>query len=128
MLAPDALTPMLDPAAAPGRTAATFLLQSEQMLHEDEHEAEYRPRLEKSRRTGKPMEIDRRGRPIIPRWPLMSGVLPFLFSRGVPVVLARYFRRSRSERSLVLGNWHRNGGRDGGAFAGMCLLRQSAVR
>ena len=44
-----------------------------------------RPALEKSRRTGKPMEIDVRGRPIMPRWPLLTGILPFLFSSGVPV-------------------------------------------
>ena len=31
------------------------------------------------------MEIDVRGRPILPRWPLSSGILPFLFTSGVLV-------------------------------------------
>ncbi len=31
------------------------------------------------------MEIDHRGRPIMPRWPLITGVLPFLFTPGVGV-------------------------------------------
>jgi hypothetical protein len=56
------------------------------MLHDDRFEDEYRRAKEKSERTGKPMEIDHRGRPLMPRWPLVSGVLPFLVSRGVPIV------------------------------------------
>ncbi len=85
VLASDATTPQLDPAADPGERPYVPAPVGK-MLHEEEHEDEYRRALEKSQRTGKPMEIDHRGRPIMPRWPLVSGVLPFLFSRGVPVV------------------------------------------
>lgn len=85
VLAPDAQTPLLDPDAHPGERP--FILPpSGAMLHEEQFEDEYRRALEKSHRTGKPMQIDRRGRPIMPRWPLISGVLPFLFSRSVPIV------------------------------------------
>ena len=52
------------------------------MLHDDRFEDEYRRAKEKSERTGKPMEIDHRGRPLMPRWPLVSGVLPFLEAFG----------------------------------------------
>jgi hypothetical protein len=83
-LAPDALTPTLDPNADPGeRPYVPAPLGT--MLHEEEQEAEYARALEKSKRTGKPMEIDNRGRPIFPRWPLFTGIIPFLFSRGVLV-------------------------------------------
>ncbi len=85
VLAPDSLTPILDPAAHPGERPLV-LPPSAKMLHEDRQEEEYRWALEKSRRTGKPMEIDDRGRPVMPRWPLISGVLPFLFTRGVPLI------------------------------------------
>ena len=84
VLTPDAATPQLDPAAAPGERAYVPVPVGT-MLHEDEQEAEYRRALEKSQRTGRPMEIDYRGRPIMPRWPLISGVLPFLFTSGVGV-------------------------------------------
>jgi DNA-directed RNA polymerase subunit RPC12/RpoP len=85
VLAPDAQTPVLDLAAHPGERLL-ILPPTGAMLHEEQFEEEYRRALEKSERTGKPMEIDRRGRPIMPRWPLVSGVFPFLISRGVPVV------------------------------------------
>ena len=77
---------MLDPAAHPGELPLV-LPPSAKMLHEEEHEAEYQRALEKSQRTGKPMEIDHEGRPIMPHWPLVSGIIPFLCSRGV---LARW--------------------------------------
>jgi hypothetical protein len=55
------------------------------MSFEQEQEAAYARAVEKSKRTGKPMEIDARGRPVLPRWPLVTGIVPFLLSRGVPV-------------------------------------------
>ncbi|HEX5472158.1 MAG TPA: hypothetical protein VFW73_09735 [Lacipirellulaceae bacterium] len=85
VLTPDAATPALDPAAHPGERPLV-MAPVRKMVHEEEQEAEYERALQKSRRTGKPMEIDRRGRPILPRWPLLTGILPFLISRGVPVV------------------------------------------
>jgi DNA-directed RNA polymerase subunit RPC12/RpoP len=85
VLAPDAQTPVLDPAAHPGERPL-ILPPTGAMLHEEQFEDEYRRALEKSQRTGKPMEIDRRGRPIMPRWPLLTGVFPFLFFGAVPLV------------------------------------------
>lgn len=85
VLSPDALTPALDPTAHPGERPA-IVTSDARMLHELEQAEEYERALEKSRRTGKPMEIDIHGRPIMPRFPLIKGVLPFLFSAGVPVV------------------------------------------
>jgi hypothetical protein len=85
VLAPDALTPQLDPNAHPGERPLV-LPPSPGMLHDDRFEDEYRRAKEKSERTGRPMEIDHRGRPIMPRWPLLSGVFSFVLSPGVPVV------------------------------------------
>lgn len=85
VLARDADTPKLDAAAHPGERPAYLNPSTRKMVHEEVREAEYQRALEKSRRTGKPMEIDHRGRPVMPRWPLITGILPFLFSRGVPV-------------------------------------------
>jgi DNA-directed RNA polymerase subunit M/transcription elongation factor TFIIS len=84
VLASDATTPLLDPAAHPGERPHV-LPPSRKMMHEERAEAEYARALEKSKRTGKPMEIDIHGRPVLPRWPLVSGILPFLFSSGVPI-------------------------------------------
>jgi DNA-directed RNA polymerase subunit RPC12/RpoP len=84
VLAPASQTPKLDPDAHPGERPFVSVPMPK-MLHEEEHEAEYAAALEKSKRTGKPMEIDSRGRPIMPRFPLVQGVLPFLLSPGVPV-------------------------------------------
>jgi hypothetical protein len=86
-LAPDALTPSLDPAAAPGERPLV-LAPTHKMVHEERQEAAYAAAVEKSKRTGKPMEIDSRGRPVLPRWPLVTGVLPFMISRGVPIAWA----------------------------------------
>jgi DNA-directed RNA polymerase subunit RPC12/RpoP len=76
--------PGLDPRHEP---APRPLIQApvSKMVHEEEQESEYAHALEKSKRTGKAMEVDARGRPIMPRWPLVTGVLSFLVSRGVLV-------------------------------------------
>lgn len=83
VLASDAQTPKLDPAAAPGERPQV-VPSSHRTLGEDEREAEYLRALEKSNRTGRPMELDRRGRPVLPRFPLLSGILPFPFYSGCP--------------------------------------------
>jgi DNA-directed RNA polymerase subunit M/transcription elongation factor TFIIS len=85
VIASDAQTPILDPAADPGERPL-ILAPVGKMLHEELHEEEYRRAVEKSQRTGKPMEIDRRGRPIMPRYPLLTGVFPFLFTPGALAV------------------------------------------
>jgi predicted Zn finger-like uncharacterized protein len=84
VLAADGDAPQIDPATLPGALPHIVRTSRGQTLAEQEAEAEYKRAVEKSRRTGRPMEIDERGRPILPRWPLVSGVLPILISTGVP--------------------------------------------
>ena len=83
VLASVAETPVLDPAAAPGERPV-IVPSSHQMLYEQEREAELAAVTEKERRTGKKV-LDARGRPIMPRWPLINGVLAFLFHEGTRV-------------------------------------------
>jgi hypothetical protein len=82
-LASDAETPQLDPAAHPGERPPVIIPPRRRMEYEQEEEAKYERALAESRRTGKPMKIDVRGRPVMPRWPLLVGILPFFFSAGV---------------------------------------------
>jgi DNA-directed RNA polymerase subunit M/transcription elongation factor TFIIS len=126
VLSPDALTPGLDPLAHPGERPATAVSDA-RMLHEVEQAAEYERALEKSRRTGKPMEIDIRGRPIMPRWPLIKGVLPFLFSSGVPVIWLALSVGYYAAGSVFL--WGLRTAMMGGmaALAGMCLFAVGVV-
>jgi DNA-directed RNA polymerase subunit M/transcription elongation factor TFIIS len=84
VLTPDAHTPQLDPAAHPGERPYVAAPVGK-MLHESEHEAEYQRALEKSQRTGRPMEIDARGRPIMPKWPLVTGIIPYLVLSLLPL-------------------------------------------
>jgi hypothetical protein len=91
------------------------------MLHDDRFEDEYRRAKEKSERTGKPMEIDHRGRPVMPRWPLISGVLPFFFSRTVPVVwLLMSMGFAAATWALLTGIGSANS--ESGAFTGVPLI------
>ncbi len=122
VMASDRETPKLDLAAAPGVRPSAVPHTLGLTLAEQERETEYNRALEKSRRTGKPMEIDARGRPIMPRWPLISGVVPFLFSAGVPtawlglstgLVAAGWLFLSGLEMAMSGGM---------GAIAGMCFF------
>jgi hypothetical protein len=83
--ASDIDVPLLDPASAPTERPPALSSETRHLIYEEERDSEYGKALEKSRRTGKRMEVDVRGRPILPRWPLFTGILPFLFSPGVPV-------------------------------------------
>jgi hypothetical protein len=58
------------------------VVSSHRTLGEDQQEAEYLAALERSRRTGKPMTLDRRGRPVLPRFPLLTDILTFPFYAG----------------------------------------------
>ncbi len=82
ILARHADAPVIDPAAAPGDRPAMVPVTKRGMAFEEEQEAAYVQALEKSKRTGKPMELDTRGRPVLPRWPLISGIVSFPFSAG----------------------------------------------
>jgi DNA-directed RNA polymerase subunit RPC12/RpoP len=120
VLAHDSLTPQLDPDAHPGERPL-ILPPSPGMLHDDRFEDEYRRAKEKSERTGKPMEIDHRGRPVMPRWPLVSGVLPFLISRGVPVIwLLISMGFAAAAWALLTGIATANS--ESGAFTGVPLI------
>lgn len=83
VLTSDADTPVPDTALDPGERPAPIVHPSK-MFHEEQQESEYARALEKSKRTGKRMEIDSRGRPVLPRFPLLTGILPFPFTSGCP--------------------------------------------
>jgi DNA-directed RNA polymerase subunit RPC12/RpoP len=86
VLVPDHEAYQLDEAFAPTERPAVIQTQYKGMLHEQEREAEVAREDEKVARGKKPRrQTDVRGRPILPRWPLLTGIVPFLFSRGVPV-------------------------------------------
>jgi hypothetical protein len=54
------------------------------MLYEEEQEAEQARQAEKAARGDKRgPQIDSRGRPVMPRWPMLTRTLPFMFSGGV---------------------------------------------
>jgi DNA-directed RNA polymerase subunit RPC12/RpoP len=126
VLSSDAETPKLDPASDPGERPV-FVPPRRKMAHEERQEAEYQRALEKSRRTGKPMEIDFRGRPVLPRWPLVTGIIPFLFSQGVP---GRWFALSSgliASVLLVVTSVEDAMQGAGGAFIGMCFLALGSI-
>jgi predicted Zn finger-like uncharacterized protein len=80
----DRDTPQVDPTTIPGDVPLIMPHTHGLTLAEQEAADEYQRALEKSKRTGKPMEIDERGRPVLPAYPLLTGVLPFLLTSGVP--------------------------------------------
>jgi DNA-directed RNA polymerase subunit RPC12/RpoP len=83
-MASDADTPMLDATSALTARPSALSPEARRKIYEEERDSEYGRALAESRRTGKPMKIDVRGRPLLPRWPLITGILPFLFSAHVP--------------------------------------------
>jgi predicted Zn finger-like uncharacterized protein len=82
VLTPDSETPIIDPTSIPG-DLPTRAPSEHRMLHEQQQELAYARAKEKAERTGKPMEIDVRGRSVLPRWPLLSGFAPFVFTLEV---------------------------------------------
>lgn len=127
VLAPDALTPKIDPKADPGERPRYEVSPSKRMEFEVQADAAYAAAVEKSRRTGRPMEIDTRGRPIIPRWPLISGVIPFLISRKVPVVWLGLSVAYYGSLTLLLYGLETAMSGGIGAIAGMCFFALGCV-
>jgi DNA-directed RNA polymerase subunit RPC12/RpoP len=127
VLAPDRETPMLDPAAAPGERPHVVPHTLGLTLAEQEHEAEYKRALEKSERTGKPMDIDAKGRSIMPRWPLLTGVLPFLFSGGIPVACLGLSIGFYAAALVVVNGIELAMAGDMAAIAGMCFFAVGSV-
>lgn len=83
VLASAADVPGLDPVYAPGEPPQVIIPPRRKMDYEERQEAEYARAVEESRRTGKPMRIDSRGRPIMPRWPLVTGVWRMLVTEEI---------------------------------------------
>jgi DNA-directed RNA polymerase subunit RPC12/RpoP len=81
VLAPDSETPRLDPSADPGERPM-IVPTSRQMLYEEERASELAAEQEIERRTGKKLR-DSRGRPILPRWPLVTGVWRMLLTEEI---------------------------------------------
>jgi DNA-directed RNA polymerase subunit M/transcription elongation factor TFIIS len=122
VLAAEAQTPKLDPAFAPFELPPAVPAETLQRIEAELDATPYGQALVESRRTGKPLTVDRRGRPILPRWPLLTGVLPFMISRGVPVrwlglSLGLGFSVATLLSGLALAM---SGGM--GALAGMCIF------
>ncbi len=123
----EAEMPGLDPAAHPGERPVVTPL-SGKMFHEEEQEAEYARALEKSKRTGKPMEIDSRGRHVMPRYPLLSGILEFPFSSGCPQRWAALTLGLMASGGLLVDGvpaWAGWGGGDAGALRAMAGLGET---
>jgi hypothetical protein len=73
------------------------------------------------------MEVDVRGRPILPRWPLFTGVLPFLFTPGVPIRWLGISAGLATTLSIVLMGLATAAAGGMGAVAGMCLFAVGCV-
>jgi hypothetical protein len=83
VLASPAETPVLDPAMAPGDRPPPVSAELLQKIEQELDETPYGKALAESRRTGKPLTIDRFGRPILPHWPLVTGVWRMLVTEEV---------------------------------------------
>jgi hypothetical protein len=123
----DIDVPMLDPASAPTERPSAISPEMRRRMYEEERNSDYGQALEKSRRTGKPMEVDVRGRPILPRWPLFTGVLPFLFTPGVPIRWLGISAGLATTLSIVLMGLATAAAGGMGAVAGMCLFAVGCV-
>jgi DNA-directed RNA polymerase subunit RPC12/RpoP len=84
VLAHDSQTPQLDPTAHPGERPFVMTTANRLTLAEERQEAEYAAAAQKSQATGRRMSLDRRGRPVLPPYPLLTGVAEFPFTSGVP--------------------------------------------
>jgi hypothetical protein len=118
---------VLDPSAAPGERPPAISPELRRKIYEEERDSEYGRALEKARRTGKAIEVDTRGRPIIPRWPLVTGVLSFMFTPGVPARwLAAGLGFFASVSILLMGLQSAAGG-GLGAISGMCFFALGVI-
>jgi predicted Zn finger-like uncharacterized protein len=133
VLAPDSLTPQLDFDApvAPRPVLVPHTLGLS--LAEQEHQAEVERDRERAKRTGKAAKFDSRGRPVMPRFPLLTGILPFPFSAGCPTrwvtltvgMLAWGFLALDGIPAWV--NWNMGGGGAIGAMGGLVETLLAAV-
>jgi hypothetical protein len=125
VIAPDSQTPKLDPAADPGERPFLMPTGNRLTLAEERQQAEYLAAADKAQRTGRKMTLDERGRPVLPPYPLLTGIAEFPFTSGV---LTRWGILSLSlvlwSSILIDGanNWVKWGGGNAGvegAFTGL---------
>jgi DNA-directed RNA polymerase subunit M/transcription elongation factor TFIIS len=76
-------TPKLDPAFAPVERPPALAAETQQRIEQELDATPYGQALARARRTGKPLTVDARGRPILPRWPLVTGVWRMLVTEEV---------------------------------------------
>jgi DNA-directed RNA polymerase subunit M/transcription elongation factor TFIIS len=75
---------LIDPTRDPGERPHVIIPPRKPMLYEEEAEAERKLQEERrARGDTRGPQYDARGRAILPRWPLATRILPFLFSYGV---------------------------------------------
>lgn len=125
----------LDETAPPPERPPAIQTEYKGMLYEQEHSAELAREAAKLAQ-GKKLHkhTDVRGRPILPRWPLLSDVLPFLLSRGVPLRWAALSAFGALNFALATASLPGLSGIGGsvvansmGAISGMCFLILSFV-
>ena len=105
----------IDTTLDPGERPAVIVPPRRPMLYEEEARAERARQAEKAARgdTRGP-QYDDGGRPLMPRWPLVTRVLPFLFSKGVPARWAVLSVGLMAVSGLmVLGEWMMSQGQFG---------------
>jgi hypothetical protein len=125
VIAADA--PRLDPAFAPVELPPVLTREAQKKIEDELDATPYGQALAESRRTGKPLTVDPRGRPILPRWPLVAGVLPFMFSPGVPVRWLGLSIALACSITVLLSGLALAASGGLGAIAGMCLFAVGCV-
>jgi len=76
----------IDPELDPGERPPVIIPPRRPMLYEEEAEAALKQQAERHARGDyRGPQYDDRGHAVMPRFPLATRILPFLFSRGVPV-------------------------------------------
>jgi DNA-directed RNA polymerase subunit RPC12/RpoP len=83
VLAAAGETPRLDPAFAPVERPPALATETLQKIEQELDATPYGQALAEARRTGKPLTVDSRGRPVLPRWPLVTGVWRMLVTEEV---------------------------------------------
>jgi hypothetical protein len=125
----------VDPAADPGERPPVMTPEMHRRIYEEEEAAAGIDATSKEGRRHR-RKTDARGRPILPRWPLVTGVVGFLFSRGVPtrwvflsILLAIVGGLSLFSLSMIGVSYTAGSVVAGGmgAISGVCFLAMSII-
>jgi predicted Zn finger-like uncharacterized protein len=125
VLTPDSHTPQIDPTSVLASRPPIIPHMLGLSIAEQEREAELQRAMEESRRTGRPMKYDERGRAVLPRFPLLTGILQFPFSSGCPsrwvalTVGLLIWSGLLLDGVLHWANWNNHNGDTQAAFAGL---------